>query len=1001
MPRRLLTVLLVFASLSQGRTQADDERQREHFQKAVLPIFERRCFSCHSHAAQEMEGGLALDWRSGWEQGGGRGPAVIPGDSEKSLLVKAIQHGDAELKMPEDKLSDSDIAAIMQWINDGAFDDRTGTPAGVSRDNALDWWSLKPLVAPLLPADSKEKNPIDTFIAAKLDDQNLSSSPEADRRSLLRRLTFDLTGLPPTYDQIEQFERGDATAYETIVDELLASPQYGERWARHWMDTIHFADSHGYEHDVGRDNAWRYRDYLIQALNRDTPWDRFIREQLAVDHFFPDQTQLIPALGFLGAGTFDLSTFSTGPVTFDYLDRDDLVTQTMSAFVSTTANCARCHAHKFDPISQEDYYSLQAVFSGILKGDVSYDDDPKVGRRRLELQNLIAAADRRNANILLRDDVVADVEQWVQAHQGLAAWHDLTVETCVSTDGATLAKQPEGFVLASGPSPDVDTYVITGRTSLSKVTGVRLDVLPHESLPMNGPGRCQNGNLHLSEVTVQIFNEGSTSGRPVVIRQATADFNQTDWSIDKSLDGNLKTAWGIHPEEGRPHQAVFEFAEPQMVSATSRIAVMLRQLHGGSHVIGAFRLFVTDANLGDAIAIPTDVETAMTLPRDQRSPEQQLALAAFVCRRKSEAELKSLPAQSTVFAAASAVMVPAGNGSLQSHAIAIPKTVHVLHRGDFQKPGAAVEPGALSMLTHAPARFLSTPAVTEASRRASLADWLAHRDNPLTWRSVVNRIWHYHFGRGLCDTPSDFGRMGGIPSHPELLDWLAVWFRDDAHGSLKNLHRLIVTSRTYRQRSFVTDDNAVRQAQAVDSENRLLWRQNRQRLDADGFRDFTMVAAGTLDLKMGGPAIQNFHQSKGPQSTPRLDYVSYDWSTPGANRRSIYRCVWRGIPDPLMEALDFPDLGLLAPTRSFSASSLQSLALYNNNFVLYHAEQMARQVQQQQTTLDDQVTSVVRQVWLRNPSPVERDRFVLFAEQAGLPNLCRVLLNSNEFLFVD
>lgn len=1004
MSRPLYLLMIGLVLCANGAVRAQDEQRREHFQKTVRPILERRCYSCHSHAAQQMEGGLALDWRSGWEQGGGRGPAVVVGDSAKSLLVKAIRHEDAELKMPEDKLPDSEIDAITQWINDGAFDDRTVNPAETSRENAMDWWSLKPLVAPpvpaYLPAQSEETNPIDAFIAAKLAEQKLSFSPEADRRSLLRRATFDLTGLPPTYEQVQQFERDD-TNYETIVDELLASPQYGERWARHWMDTIHFADSHGYEHDVGRDNAWRYRDYLIQALNRDVSWDRFIREQLATDHFYPDETHLTPALGFLGAGTFDLSTFATGPVTFDYLDRDDMVIQTMAAFVSTTANCARCHAHKFDPISQEDYYSLQAVFSGVLKGDVAYDDDSAVGHRRRELQNLITAASQRDANVLLSADQAAKVDQWVLAHRDLAAWHDLTLDTFVSTDGATLTMQPEGFILASGPSPDIDTYVATGRSSLSKITGFRLDVLPHESLPMNGPGRCQNGNLHLSEVAVQIFDEGSTAGRTVTIKQATADFNQTDWTIDKALDGNLKTAWGIHPEEGKPHQAVFEFAEPQSISATSRIIITLRQLHGGSHLIGAFRLSVTDANPGDAIAVPKDVETAMALPRDQQSSEQQLALAAFAIRQMSEAELKSLPTQSTVFAAAPAVMVPAGNGSLQSHAIASPKTVHVLHRGDFLKPGTPVEPGSLSILPHASGRFSSTLASSEAARRAALADWIAHRDNPLTWRSVVNRVWQYHFGRGLCDTPSDFGRMGGAPSHPELLDWLAVWFRDEAHGSLKQLHRLIVTSRTYRQRSLVTDDDATNHALAVDSDNRLLWRHNRLRLDADGFRDFTMVAAGTLDLKMGGPAIQNFHQSKGPQSTPNLDYVSYDWSTPGANRRSIYRYVWRGIPDPLMEALDFPDLGLLAPTRGFSASSLQSLALYNNHFVLHQSDQMAKHAEQQHTTLDEQVTNVIRRVWLRDPSPAEFDQLVLFAKQNGLANLCRVLLNSNEFLFVD
>jgi len=322
--------------------------------------------------------------------------------------------------------------------------------------------------------------------------------------------------------------------------------------------------------------------------------------------------------------------------------------------------------------------------------------------------------------------------------------------------------------------------------------------------------------------------------------------------------------------------------------------------------------------------------------------------------------------------------------------------VNVLFRGDFDKPRAVAEPGALSALTHLPSRFELKNSKDEGARRAALADWLAHPDNVLTWRSIVNRVWHYHFGRGLCDTPNDFGQMGGTPSHPELLDWLAIWFRDEAKGSLKALHRLIVTSATYRQASQHREDAAT-----IDGDNRLLWRQNRQRLDADAFRDLTLAASGALDLKMGGPAIQHFKQSKGPQNTPALDYATYDWSRPEAARRSIYRYVWRGIADPFMEALDFPDLGLLSPVRGFSASSLQALTLYNNNFVLYHCGVMARRAEAEAKTLDAQVNRVVALVWLREPTAEEHRDFTSFARTQGLPALCRLLLNSNEFLFVD
>jgi hypothetical protein len=307
-----------------------------------------------------------------------------------------------------------------------------------------------------------------------------------------------------------------------------------------------------------------------------------------------------------------------------------------------------------------------------------------------------------------------------------------------------------------------------------------------------------------------------------------------------------------------------------------------------------------------------------------------------------------------------------------------------MERGDFDKPQEVVEPGALSALTALPARFPLSNPKNEAERRAALADWIASPENVLAWRSIVNRVWHYHFGRGLCDTPSDLGRMGGVPSHPELIDWLAVWFRDEAKGSLKALHRLIVTS-----------------AAARDVDNRLLWRQNRHRLDADAYRDFTLAATGKLDPAMGGPSVKNFTEAPGPQLTPALDYKAFDWNLPGASRRSIYRYVWRGIADPFMEALDFPDLGLLSPQRGFSASSLQALSLYNNNFVLHQSATLAERLKAEAADLDGQIALATKLLWFRVPSSEELAAFRAYANGYGLPALCRVLLNSNEFLFVE
>ena len=399
------------------------------FAERVEPLLRSKCFGCHSHASGEMEGGLTLDSRSGWSEGGERGPAIVPGKPEQSLLIKAVLRGDSNFQMPPDaKLSAAEIEILTEWIKRGAPDPRTTKPRLEQAIDPTDWWSLRPLLRPVVPnvatRNGETDNVIDAFVQRRLSDKKLSATPRADRRTLIRRVYLDLHGLPPTPEAVEAFVADpDPLAYEKLVDELLASDRYGERWARHWLDTVHFADSHGCEHDVFRPNAWRYRDYVISSFNRDTSWSRFIREQLAADRFYPEEPQLTAALGFIAAGPLELSRAGTAPVTFDYLDRDDMVAQTMAAFTSTTANCARCHNHKFDPISQEDYYSLQAVFAGVGKGTVEFDVDPQVARKRLRFSELLAATKSGDQSTLLAEEHVAIVARWEEefGHQP-AAW---------------------------------------------------------------------------------------------------------------------------------------------------------------------------------------------------------------------------------------------------------------------------------------------------------------------------------------------------------------------------------------------------------------------------------------------------------------------------------------------------------------------------------------------------------------------------------------------------
>lgn len=982
-------ILLLLPSMMLLNATLGDEMA--FFRDSVEPILRSRCYECHSHAAGTMESGLSLDWRSGWQRGGDRGTAIVPGKPDNSLLIQAVRHAHSELKMPEEKLPAAEIEVLVQWVQQGAQDPRVTQPTS-KESLPSDWWSLRPLVKPAMPQVTGTQNPIDAFVRAQLQAQNLSPSPEADRTTLIRRLIYDLHGLVPTPEEVAAFASSDDSedAWSDLVDQLLESPRYGERWARHWLDTIHFADSHGFEHDVFRPHAWRYRDYVIQSLNSDIPWSRFITEQLAADVLFPESPQLMAALGFLGAGPYDHSAAATAPMSFEYLDRDDLVTQTMQAFVSTTVNCARCHSHKFDPVPQKDYFALQAVFAGIGKGDIRFDADPDTAQQRKRWTELATACEQRNADILLTPENVRLLEEWESSDASRAVWVTLQPDVFVSTAGANLRRLNDDSLLSEGAPPDVETTVITTTADLKTVTALRLDVLTHESLPELGPGRATNGNLHLSEFQLTVFPPDTEVGQAVTIREATADFDQAGWTIQHAIDGDAATAWGIHPQIGKPHHAVFVLESALQIEPGTRLAITLKQVHGRGHIIGRMKLSATEAPPQSAIALPDEIVKLLQLPKVQRDRSQQISLAAAVLQHVAAAKLKQLPEQARVYAAAAAAENERGVVRISE-----PRTIHLLTRGDLEKPREVVNPGSPSFLADSDLNFELKPGTPEGDRRAALANWLADDRNPLTWRSIANRVWHYHFGKGLCDTPNDFGRMGSQPSHPQLLDWLACELRDH-NGSLKHLHRLICNSATWRQSSDRRSG-----ASDQDQDNRWLGRMSRQRMDADSFCDSVLLVSGRLDFTMGGPGVQHFTTTPGPQVTPVLHYDRFDLNQPEAARRSIYRVVWRGIADPLMEALDFPDLGLLAPVRGSSTSPLQALVLLNNRFVLHHAMVMADRAR---TTSDDptqQIQQLVQWTWLRTPTQDEQQRFQELAELHGLEAVCRLLLNSSEFLFIE
>jgi len=875
-------------------------------------------------------------------------------------------------------------------------------------------WAYQPLLRPAVPArpTHPSTNPIDAFVRAKLDEHKLSPVPEADKRTLLRRVHFNLVGLPPTPEEMRSFLADDSPrACERAVDRLLASPRHGERWARHWMDAAHFAETHGHDQDRIRTNAWPYRDYLIASFNADKPYARFVQEQVAGDVLFPEDPQATLALGFIAAGPWDESSLrDIREDTIDrqigrYLDRDDMLTTVMQTFTSSTVQCARCHDHKFDPISQRDYYALQAVFAGVDRANRTYDANPAVHARRQALMRERKAIERAERQFLLSADAQEEVALWEKSRaEHEVDWKIIQPQTFVSSGGATLTRQPDGSLLAGGPRPERDTCTVSTAVALTNVTAVRLEVLTDDSLPKKGPGRQDNGNLHLSEFQVLLFEPGAATAKQVTLANPTADFNQSGWTIAQALDGNEKTAWGIHPQVGQSHTAVFELKQPLAPPPGATLVFVLKQLHGDGHLIGRARLSVTDARPPARVnVLPGDVQAILAKPAATRSDAERVTLAAFVRRERIASELAALPKASLVYAAASDFEPDGGHKPAGA-----PRLVQMLKRGDIGKPVEGASPGSLSCVAALPARFELADANQEGDRRAALARWLVHRDNPLTWRSIVNRVWHHHFGRGLVETPNDFGRMGGALSHPELLDWLAVWFRDDARGSLKALHRLIVTSATYRQCSVISEPVISRSAAGETSEysshdpdNRFLWRMNRTRLDAEQVRDAILQLSGSLDLRMGGPGDMQFDLQPGHHVTPRVDYSKFDVASEASRRRSVYRFLFRTLPDPFMDALDCPAGDQLAPARNASVTVQQALALWNNAFVAHYAERFAARVEALAPTPAQQVQRVCELALNRDARPDEVADFTSFVAKHGLANLCRLILNSNEFMFVN
>ncbi len=950
------------------------------FVRDVQPIFAEHCVSCHGEKKQKSE--YRVDVKHIALSGGDNSaPNIVPGKSAESPLMKYVAGLDEDMLMPPKKsdakrLSVAQVGVLRRWIDDGAVWPDSASAKVVDKK---DWWSLKPL-----PAVQGATGGIDGFINAKLAEKGLAMSPEADARTLIRRVYFDITGLPPSPEEVGAFVAEQSPGkYEALVDRLLASPRYGERWARHWLDVVHFGETHGYDKDQPRPNAWPYRDYVIRAFNEDKPYARFVQEQVAGDVLFPGTRDGIEALGFISAGPWDFIGHAEVPEEkidgkiARHLDRDDMVANTMNTFTSMTVHCAQCHDHKFDPISAEDYYSLHTVFAALDRADRQYDKDPAMAQKRggfsarRQAASGVADALRKQA-AEKAGDVLAALEKKIAAAKKPAG--DL--------------KGQFGYHSAISTKQDDAKWV---QVDLGKKSLLSQVVLHPCSDDFNGIG---DGFGFPVRFKVEASDDAAFATGVTVIADETAkDFaNPRIAAVSYGAGAAARyvriTATRLAP---RKDDFMLALAELDVMDAAGRNLAAKAVVTSLDSIEAAPRWSRT--NLTDGWYVGADVAKIAVADTTKLEQARRLILESMLGDKATadldaaereiaavDKELAALPAPSRVYAGT----IHSGSGTFKGTS-GKPRPITLLSRGDVTRPGAPVKAGTIGV------RFELAESAPEGERRAALARWLSDKNNALTWRSIVNRVWHYHFGRGLSDTPNDFGRMGGVPTHPELLDWLAASFRDEMGGSFKKLHRTIVLSAAYRQSS--ASDSA--KAREVDGNNTLLWRQNRRKLEAEAVRDSVLAVAGKLDLKMGGPSFQDFKITH-PEHSPHYEYHLADMEDAALHRRSVYRFLVRSQQQPWMASFDCADPSMLVDKRNQTITPLQALAQLNNQLMVVMAKHFAARVEKNGGTGE-----AFRIAFQRTPTEQEKTALADYAAKHGLANACRLIVNMNEFAFVD
>lgn len=947
------------------------------FQRDVRPVLAKKCFKCHGPDKQTREADLRLDTFAGATSDASGTVAIVPGKSTQSELMHRIESPSPDDRMPPAdsglQLSESERENLRRWIDAGAKYDQH--------------WSF---VRPTLPEIPTVKNPnwpinpIDDFVLARLEQQGLSPSPAADRYALVRRLYLDLIGLPPTIEQADAFvNNSDPQAYELLVDELLASPHYGERWARHWLDLARYADTNGYEKDRPR-SIWPYRDWVIQALNADLPFDQFTIEQLAGD-MLPDPTQAqLIATGF-HRNTMLNEEGGIDPLEYRFYSMVDRAATTGTVWMGMTIGCAQCHTHKYDPVTQTDYYALFGLLNNADEPDLILPDQETQVRREEILKRIKALEQRLPDAFPPLEGEGSEAErraahreqkfsEWRQRERKAAKNWQILEPVAMATNLPRLERLPDGSLLSSGDITKRDVFNLDFdlKKFEAPITAIRLEVLPDDRLPARGPGRAfyegRQGDFFLSEVTATIadaeipLHEPSHSFGKISIGNGTADAGNV-------LDRDGSTGWSTATREGEAHQLVLNLQEPLITNQPLKIELLFERHFAAS--LGRFRFWVTtDPGLARATALPVELVEKLRNATGEISPALRKELFPYFLHESPDL----VEARKPIVALRNKLPDFPTTMIFRERSLDYPRVTHRHHRGEYLQSREVVNPGL-------PELFLSsTPA--RPSNRLEFARWLVSPENPLVGRVTVNRNWQEFFGRGLVRTSEDFGTQSSDPSHPELLDWLAVQFTSAAqtetqglNWSVKQLHRLIVLSATYRQQAVITPELLAR-----DPENILLARGPRYRLDAEMIRDLALQASGLLSESIGGPSVY----PPQPSSVTTAAYGSPAWTaSPGAERyrRSLYTFAKRTAPFAAYTVFDAPTGENCIVRRDRSNTPLQALTVLNDEMFLEAARAAAKAVTVTGGTETAFATQLFRRFQTRYPTDAERTALLEFYHQ--------------------